>query len=118
MFCLFPMDGTPPPRHRRNSFLPGWLLQPVLYAALFGGTLLAMDYVIHAARPSDARPFTVSDEVEGKARGLFKDARGREPSVDELEALRCVVQRDWSDAIAARQCTAAVGALARVHAVR
>jgi hypothetical protein len=44
--------------------------------------------------------------LDASARALFKYARGREPSARELEALRCVLYRNSSDAATVRDCTA------------
>lgn len=77
------------PRRRR---LPRWLREPLLHFLLLGGLLFAVDHFING-RASDPRTIFVDAAVDNQARQVFKSARGREPNVDELYALR----RVWLD---------------------
>jgi len=82
--------GPAPARVR--SVGPNWLREPLLHFVLLGGLLFAADHFI-AGRADDPRTIVVGAEVDAEARQLFKASRGREPSSDELNALR----RVWLD---------------------
>ena len=69
-----------------------WLREPLLHFMVLGGLLFAVDHVL-IGRADDPRTIVVGAEVDREARETFKAARGREPDVDELAALRAV----WLD---------------------
>jgi hypothetical protein len=71
---------------------PKWLREPLLHFVILGGVLFAADHFL-AARSDDPRVIVVDAEVDAHARQVFKEARGHEPSADELYALRSV----WLD---------------------
>jgi PPIC-type PPIASE domain len=72
--------------------IPPWMREPLLHFVLLGGVLFAIDGFI-AAREDDPRTIVVDASVDREAIQVFKDARGREPSEEELYALR----RVWLD---------------------
>ena len=69
-----------------------WLREPLLHFVVLGGLLFAADHFL-VVRADDPRTIVVGAEVDREAIDTFKDARGREPSPEELEALR----RVWLD---------------------
>jgi hypothetical protein len=71
---------------------PAWTREPLLHFALLGALLFAADHHF-ISRRDDPRTIVVGAEVDHEARAVFKAARGREPTPDELEALR----RTWLD---------------------
>jgi hypothetical protein len=72
--------------------LPTWLREPLLHFVILGGLLFAVDHFI-VGRADDPRTIVVGAEVDNEARQLFKASRGREPSDEEMNALR----RVWLD---------------------
>jgi hypothetical protein len=75
----------------RRAPLAALLREPLLHFLVVGGLLLAADHFI--AGGDDPRVIVVGAEVDNEAKQLFRASRGREPSADELEALR----RVWLD---------------------
>jgi len=71
---------------------PTWTREPLLHFALLGALLFAADHYL-VSRADDPRTIVVGAEVDNEARTVFKAARGRDPTPDELEALR----RTWLD---------------------
>ena len=71
---------------------PDWLREPLLHFLVLGGLLFAADHFI-SGRGDDPRVIVVGAQVDNEARQVFKNARGREPSGEELKALRQV----WLD---------------------
>lgn len=71
---------------------PAWSREPMLHFVLLGALLFAADHVI-VGRSDDPRVIVMDREVDTEARQVFKAARGREPAVEELGALR----RTWLD---------------------
>lgn len=69
-----------------------WLREPLLHFIILGGVLFAADHFI-VSRSDDPRVIVVDADVDAQALDVFKKARGREPSADELYALR----RIWLD---------------------
>lgn len=69
-----------------------WLREPLLHFVLLGGLLFLADHLL-STRGGDAVTIVVGPEVDREARETFKGARGREPSAEELKALRQV----WLD---------------------
>jgi hypothetical protein len=69
-----------------------WLREPLLHFVILGGVLFAADHFM-VARSDDPRVIVVDAAVDAHARDVFKQARGHEPSADELYALR----RVWLD---------------------
>lgn len=84
-----PLSDTPP---RRAPGWPGWLREPLLHFLLIGAVLFAADHFV-AGGAKDARVIVVDEAVDQEALKVFRDARGRDPSDDELYALR----RVWLD---------------------
>jgi PPIC-type PPIASE domain len=74
-----------PSRRRRTA----WLREPLLHFVLLGGALFAVDLAVNGGA-DDARVIVVDAAVDQEALKVFRDARGREPSTDELYALRRV----------------------------
>lgn len=77
---------------RPKARFPNWLREPLLHFVLLGGLLFAIDHVI-AARAGDPHTIVIDAEADRQAREVFKASRGREPSGEELAALR----RVWLD---------------------
>jgi hypothetical protein len=71
---------------------PAWTREPLLHFVLLGALLFAVDHVV-VGRSDDPRVIVVDATVDTQARQLFASARGREPTAEELEALR----RAWLD---------------------
>ena len=78
--------------HRALRGLPRWAREPLVHFLVIGALLFAADAMI-AGRRDDPRVIVVPESVDLQAREIFKAARGREPSADELYALR----RVWLD---------------------
>lgn len=78
------------PDRRRGA--PAWLREPLLHFILLGGLLFAIDHLF-AGREDDPRVIVVDAAVDAQAIQVFKEARGHEPSEEELFALR----RVWLD---------------------
>jgi hypothetical protein len=76
----------------RRVNLPSWVGEPLLHFLMLGALLFAIDYVV-AGRADDPRTILVDAHVDSQARQVFKNARGHEPSEEELYALR----RLWLD---------------------
>ncbi len=70
----------------------GWLREPLLHFVVLGGLLFGADHFI-ASRTGDPRVIVVGSEVDAQAQQLFRASRNREPSAEELAALR----RVWLD---------------------
>jgi hypothetical protein len=94
MSTAFPPFGpeTLPRAQRTAVRTPRWLREPLLHFVLLGGLLFAIDYFI-AGRADDPRTIVVDQSVDAEALQVFREARGREPTQDELYALR----RVWLD---------------------
>ena len=86
-----PLPDEAKSSHRRVKW-PNWLREPLLHFLVLGGVLFALDHFI-AGRADDPRTIRIDAAVDGEARDVFRKARGREPSKDELYALR----RVWLD---------------------
>lgn len=69
-----------------------WMREPLVHFLVLGAALFALDALI-AGREDDPRVISVDAKVDGEARQVFRNARGREPNEDELYALR----RVWLD---------------------
>ena len=69
-----------------------WLREPLLHFIILGGVLFAADHYM-VARSDDPHVIVIDAAVDAHARQVFKEARGHEPSADELYALRKV----WLD---------------------
>jgi hypothetical protein len=72
--------------------LTQWLREPLLHFIVLGTVLFALDYRF-AGRADDPRTIVIDAAVDAEARRIFAAARGREPSEEEIEALR----RVWLD---------------------
>jgi hypothetical protein len=77
---------------RRRAAVPRWLREPLLHFVVLGAVLFGADHLI-AGRTDDPHLIVVDAKVDQHARQVFKAARGREPTPDELYALR----RVWLD---------------------
>jgi hypothetical protein len=71
---------------------PGWLREPLLHFMLLGAALFALDHYF-IGKAADPRLIVVGAEVDLEAKQIFKASRNREPSTEELMALRNV----WLD---------------------
>jgi hypothetical protein len=85
-----PDDVRAAPGRRAN--LPAWMREPLLHFIVLGTILFAVDSLI-AARTDDPHTITVDATVDQRERDLFKEVNGRDPSADELYAVR----REWLD---------------------
>ncbi len=83
------VDEKSIPNHSRWSV---WVKEPLLHFVLLGALLFAVDYFI-ASVTDDPKTILVDAAVDKQAKKVFKDARGREPTDEELFALR----RVWLD---------------------
>lgn len=92
MSTLFPAVAAPADDVRATRRAPRWTREPLVHFLLIGALLFALDYAI-AGRRDDPRTIVVPESVDHHARELFKSSRGREPSAEELYALR----RVWLD---------------------
>lgn len=79
--------SSPPPRR-----LPAWTREPLLHFLVLGAVLFGADHLLNR-RTGDANEIVISSEVDGEAREVFKATRGRDPSAEEMAALRKV----WLD---------------------
>ena len=86
-----PAQPLPLPQATRQR-MPAWLQEPLLHFLILGAVLFTVDHWL-VGRQDDPRRIVVSATVDQEATTLFKNARGREPSADELKALRQV----WLD---------------------
>src|SRR5688500_13425857 len=77
---------------RVTATRPAWLREPLLHFALLGALLFGIDSLL-ANREGDPRIIEVDAEVDAHAIQVFKDARAKEPTSDELYSLRKV----WLD---------------------
>ncbi|MFG6485835.1 peptidyl-prolyl cis-trans isomerase [Roseateles sp. BYS78W] len=80
-------QALPPPKP-----LPGWTREPLLHFLLIGAALFGIDHLVNRGA-REANEIVISAEVDEDARQLFKAQRGREPSAEEMTALRKV----WLD---------------------
>lgn len=85
-----PSEHAVPRRARLRP--PGWLREPLLHFVVLGGLLFAVDHLV-VRSAEDPHTIVVGADVDKEARETFKAARGHEPNVEELEALR----RVWLD---------------------
>lgn len=72
--------------------LPAWTREPLLHFLLIGAALFAADHFL-VARQDDPRTIVVGDAVDREARETFRNARGSDPTPEQLAALRQV----WLD---------------------
>ncbi len=75
------------PADARASKLPAWLREPLLHFVVLGCALFAIDHAL-ISREDDPRTIVIGIEVDNEARQLFKASSGRDPTADELRALR------------------------------
>jgi hypothetical protein len=75
-----------------SARLPAWAREPLLHFVVLGALLFGVDHAL-SSRPGDPRVIVVDAAVDGEARRVFKEARGRDPNTEELYALR----RVWLD---------------------
>lgn len=66
---------------------PAWLREPLLHFVLLGAALFVADHYL-AGRAEDPRRILITQEADKEMREVFKSSRGREPTVQELAALR------------------------------
>lgn len=85
-------DNAPAVRSRIRLPPSRWLREPLLHFVILGAALFALDHLL-VARSDDPRTIVVGAAVDAEAKELFKNARGREPTAEEREALR----RVWLD---------------------
>ncbi len=86
--------GSAPAQQAKPA--PAWLhtalREPLMHFLLLGAGLFAVDHVM-LVRADDPHTIVVGADVEREARQLFKAARVRDPSAEEMAALR----RVWLD---------------------
>jgi len=83
-------DTAAPTRHGKRT--PGWLREPLLHFVILGAVLFAVDHLI-VSRADDPHTIVVGADVDNEARAVFNGSRGRDPTKEELDALR----RVWLD---------------------
>ena len=69
-----------------------WWREPLLHFIVLGAVLFGLDRAVNGA-PDEARTIVVDQAVDQEAIKVFREARGREPTADELYGLR----RVWLD---------------------
>lgn len=69
-----------------------WLREPLLHFILLGALLFAVDHYL-ISQKDDPGTIVVTTEIDDDIEGAFEEARGHEPSLEELTAL----QRLWLD---------------------
>ncbi|WOB05999.1 peptidylprolyl isomerase [Piscinibacter gummiphilus] len=69
-----------------------WWREPLLHFIVLGAALFGLDRAVNGA-PDEARTIVVDAAVDAEAVKVFRDARGRAPTGDELYGLR----RVWLD---------------------
>lgn len=69
-----------------------WAREPLLHFILIGAVLFGLDHFI-AGRANDPHTIVIDAAVDAEARQTFQSSRGREPTAEELKALRQV----WLD---------------------
>ena len=69
-----------------------WAREPLLHFVLIGAVLFGLDHFI-ASRADDPHTIVIDAVVDAEARQTFQTSRGREPTAEELKALRQV----WLD---------------------
>jgi hypothetical protein len=78
--------------HQPRRFGGGWLREPLLHFVVLGGLLFAVDHFVNR-RSDDAHVIVVGRDVDREAIETFEANRNREPTAQELAALRQV----WLD---------------------
>ena len=86
------IDAQPSVPSEGGSSFPQWMREPLLHFLVLGGLLFAGDHYL-VSRTDDPHTIVVGAEVDNEAKQLFKASRGRDPSTEELKALRKV----WLD---------------------
>src|SRR4051794_2012340 len=81
-----------PTQPRQRFVIPTWLREPLVHFAVLGGLLFGVDHVL-ATRAGDPHVILIDAAVDRDAIEVFRAARGRAPTADELFALR----RVWLD---------------------
>lgn len=79
-----------PMRHKMGW--PSWLREPLLHFLVLGGLLFAIDQAL-VANAENPRTIVVNAEVDEEAKQVFLGSRGREPTPEEMHALRQI----WLD---------------------
>lgn len=69
-----------------------WAREPLLHFVLIGAVLFGLDHFI-AGRADDLHTIVIDAAVDAEAKQTFQSSRGREPTAEELKALRQV----WLD---------------------
>jgi hypothetical protein len=75
-----------------RASLHKWGREPLLHFVLIGAVLFGLDYFI-AGRADDPHTIVIDAAVDAEAKQTFQSSRGREPTAEELKALRQV----WLD---------------------
>jgi hypothetical protein len=69
------------------SFLQSTLREPLLHFVLLGGLVFGAEHLFRAQK-DDPSVIVVGPEVEEEARSIFRSAKGRDPSANEMQILR------------------------------
>ena len=77
-----PTAVTPPEARARGAW-SRWLREPLLHFMLLGAALFALDHAVNG-NANDERVIVIDEAVDKEALKVFKEARGRAPSQDEL----------------------------------
>jgi hypothetical protein len=76
----------------RRFSAPAWMREPLFHFIVLGAVLFGIDHML-ATRDEDPHTIVIDAQVDAQAIKVFKDARGKEPTDEELYALRKV----WLD---------------------
>jgi hypothetical protein len=87
-----PLSPTTPSESPLHRAWTAWWREPLLHFLLLGAVLFAVDHAVNGSA-DDARVIVVDAAVDQEALKVFREARGREPTADELYGLR----RVWLD---------------------
>lgn len=80
------------PTTSSRASLGKWAREPLLHFVLIGAVLFGLDHFM-ASRADDPHTIVIDAAVDAEARQTFQTSRGREPTAEELKALRQV----WLD---------------------
>ncbi len=80
-------DSNPSNETRSRPRLPALLREPLLHFVVIGGLIFAADYYL-VGRVNDPHTIIIDADVDKELTGVFAAARGRQPTHDELKAVR------------------------------
>lgn len=92
MSASLPADAIARDASRPKKGAPAWLREPLLHFLILGACVFGLDRVF-AERADDPRVIVIDAAVDAEVREVFAEARRRDPSATEMDALR----RVWLD---------------------